>query len=76
LRLVTPRVSMDAKDDPLSIDAGARLLRKYLDMYSSLPLALWAYNAGPGRVNETGDVPRIRETIEYVQSILSVVFKK
>jgi soluble lytic murein transglycosylase-like protein len=66
----------DPFDPAQSIDAGARLLRKYIDIYGSVPLALGAYNAGPGRVTEAGDVPGIRETIEYVQRILSVAFKK
>ena len=66
----------DPFDPAQNIDAGARLLRKYLDQYGSLPLALGAYNAGPARVNETGDVPRIRETLEYVQAVLSLLPKK
>jgi soluble lytic murein transglycosylase-like protein len=60
----------DAKE---SIDGGARILRKYLDMYKSLPLALGAYNAGPGRVNRTGEVPKIPETLDYVKQILSTL---
>jgi hypothetical protein len=66
-------------DDPFdpaqNIEGGARLLRKYLDMYRSLPLALGAYNAGPARVNQTGQVPRIPETVEYVRRILSFLPK-
>ena len=34
-------------------------------------LALGAYNAGPERVEESGGVPQIPETIRYVQQILS-----
>jgi soluble lytic murein transglycosylase-like protein len=64
----------DPFDPAQSIDGGARLLRKYLDLYAgSLPLALGAYNAGPARVNEAGDVPKIPETVNYVQRILELL---
>jgi len=63
-------------DPAQSVDAGARLLRKYLDTYGSLPLALGAYNAGPARVNEAGEVPKIRETLDYVRNILSTMGNK
>lgn len=52
-----------------NVRVGARYLRQLLDRYAgSLPLALAAYNAGPGRVEDK--IPDIAETREYVASIL------
>lgn len=53
-----------------NVDAGARLLKQLLKIYD-LPTALAAYNAGPGRVNQSGGIPNIPETLDYVQRILS-----
>jgi hypothetical protein len=42
-----------------------------LDRFGEMPLALAAYNAGPGRVRRAGNtIPNIRETQRYVPSIL------
>lgn len=59
--------------DPLqNVLAGSRFLRSLLDRYrGDLPLALGAYNAGPGRVDRAGGVPAIPETQQYVRDILS-----
>jgi len=55
-----------------NIDGGTRYFRKLLDTYDgNLTLSLAAYNAGPGRVNKNGPLPRIRETLEYVQKVTS-----
>jgi len=32
--------------------------------------ALAAYNAGPGRVEQAGGIPRIRETQSYVAAVI------
>jgi soluble lytic murein transglycosylase-like protein len=54
-----------------SVEAGSRLLRQLLDRYhGDLALALSAYNAGAGRVDQAGGIPRIPETRNYVDSIL------
>ncbi len=59
-------------DDPLAnLEGGARYLREQLDRFDGdLELALAAYNAGPGRVEDAGGIPRIRETQVYVSSIM------
>jgi soluble lytic murein transglycosylase-like protein len=61
-------------DPRQNVAAGARFLRALIDRYEGdLTLALGAYNAGPGRVDETGGVPAIQETQDYISSILSAV---
>ncbi len=59
-------------DDPLAnLEGGARYLRQQLDRFDGdLEKALAAYNAGPGRVEQAGGVPRIRETQKYVAAIM------
>jgi hypothetical protein len=51
---------------------GARYLRQQLNEFQSVPLALAAYNAGPGRVRRYGGVPPIEETRNYVAQIYGV----
>jgi soluble lytic murein transglycosylase-like protein len=61
----------DAFDPKQNIDGGARFLKQLLDKYKGdLPLALGAYNAGPTTVDQTGKVPDIPETRDYVAAIL------
>ena len=59
-------------DDPFAnLEGGARYLRQQLDRFDGdLEKALAAYNAGPGRVQQAGGVPRIRETQTYVAAVL------
>lgn len=59
-------------DDPAAnLEGGARYLREQIDRFEGdLERALAAYNAGPGRVERAGGVPRIRETQAYVTSII------
>ncbi|WP_407924977.1 lytic transglycosylase domain-containing protein [Croceibacterium salegens] len=59
-------------DDPLgNLEGGARYLRQQLDRFNGdLEKALAAYNAGPGRVEQAGGIPRIRETQTYVAAIM------
>lgn len=62
----------DAFDPKENVNAGARLLKQLLQSYGGdLPLALGAFNAGPGKVNQVGGVPDYPETIDYVQKVLS-----
>lgn len=60
----------DPFDPQANIDGGTRYLSKMLSLFAgNKPLALAAYNAGPGKVIGIGQVPRIKETIEYVQRV-------
>ncbi len=69
-------------DDPFdpkqNVEAGTKLLKSLLDRYKNDPaLALGAYNAGSGRVDREGGVPKIPETMDYVTTILDKLgFKK
>ncbi|NEY92021.1 lytic transglycosylase domain-containing protein [Tabrizicola oligotrophica] len=57
-------------DDPqLQLDAGARYLLEQLSAFGSMPLALAAYNAGPGAVQKYGGIPPYQETQDYVVRI-------
>ena len=64
-------------DDPFdaerAIDAQAHLMRDLLRQFGSVPLALAAYNAGPGPVAACHCVPDIPETQAYVARILGLM---
>jgi soluble lytic murein transglycosylase-like protein len=64
-------------DDPFdaerAIDAQAHLMRDLLRRFGSVPLALAAYNAGPGAVAACGCIPNIPETQGYVARILGLM---
>jgi len=63
----------DPFDAIASIDAQARLMRDLLRRFGSVPLALAAYNAGPGAVAACVCVPPIAETRGYVARILGLL---
>lgn len=53
-----------------NIDGGTRYFKKLLDDYDGdLVRSLAAYNAGPGKVAKKGPLPRIQETLKYVQRV-------
>lgn len=57
-------------DDPmLQLDGGARYFLTQLKTFGSVPLALAAYNAGPGNVTKHGGIPPFKETRDYVVRI-------
>jgi soluble lytic murein transglycosylase-like protein len=61
----------DVFDPKQNIEAGATYLRQLLDKYKDdVKLALAAYNAGPTTVDQTGAIPDIKETRDYVEGVI------
>ena len=58
-------------DPDANLHGGARYLARQLSRFQSVPLALAAYNAGPGAVLRWGGIPPYAETQAYVAQILS-----
>lgn len=63
-------LGVDPSDLADNIRGGALYLRRQLDRFGSVPLALAAYNAGPGAVIRYRGVPPFRETQNYVAGIM------
>jgi soluble lytic murein transglycosylase-like protein len=61
---------VDAFDVRQNILGGSRYLRRLVDRFGSLKLAVAAYNAGPGAVEKFGGIPPYEETRRYVQVVL------
>ena len=62
----------DPFDPAQAIPAAARLLSGHVRAFGSVPLALAAYNAGPGAVQRYGGVPPYAETQAYVARVLAL----
>lgn len=66
------QMGVNPNDPHANLEGGARYLRMQLDAFGGdVEKALAAYNAGPGRVHAAGGIPRIRETQNYVASIMA-----
>jgi soluble lytic murein transglycosylase-like protein len=63
----------DPFDPERAIDAQAHLMSDLLRQFRSIPLALAAYNAGPGAVAACDCVPPYPETRAYVARILGLL---
>ena len=63
----------DPFDPAQAIDAQAHLMHDMLARFGSVPLALAAYNAGPGAVAACGCVPPYPETRAYVAKIIGLL---
>jgi soluble lytic murein transglycosylase-like protein len=61
---------VDPHDPEQNLEGGARYLRMMYDKFGDWRLALAAYNAGPGAVEQHGGIPPYRETRNYVRTIL------
>lgn len=59
-------LGVNAFDPAQAVDGAARLLKHHLKEFGSVPLALAAYNAGPGAVHRYGGIPPYAETQAYV----------
>ena len=67
-------MGVNAFDPTQAIDAAAKILSGSLAKYNgSVPLALAAYNAGPGAVAQYGGIPPYSETQNYVRSITAMM---
>jgi transglycosylase-like protein with SLT domain/NlpC/P60 family protein len=63
----------DSFDPAQAVDGAARLLHDLTERFGSTPLALAAYNAGPGAVLRYDGIPPYPETQNYVRSIMSML---
>lgn len=63
-------LGVDINDPHQNLEGGARYLRMMHDKFGSWRLALAAYNAGPGAVEQHGGIPPYTETKNYVKAIL------
>ena len=67
-------LGVDPRDPVANLTGGARYLRQLLDGFDgNVEKALAAYNAGAGRVRKANGIPAIRETQDYVRSIVQRV---
>jgi soluble lytic murein transglycosylase-like protein len=64
------RLGVDINDPAQNLEGGARYLRMMYDRFGTWRLALAAYNAGPGAVEEHDGIPPYDETQNYVLAIL------
>lgn len=62
----------DAFDPQQNVRGGVTYLRRMIDRFGRMELALAAYNAGPEAVARYGGIPPYRETRQYVDRVLSV----
>lgn len=63
-------LGVDPFDPVQNLRGGARYYRQQLDRFGDPAIALAAYNAGPGRVQQYGGIPPFEETQNYVARIL------
>lgn len=63
------QLGVDPHDPVANLEGGARYLKMQYQAFGSWPLALAAYNAGPGAVQQYGGIPPYAETQGYVQTI-------
>ncbi len=66
------RPSDDPIEPAINVEVGARYFASQLKLFEGdLPLALAAYNSGPGNVIRFAGIPPFRETRRYVRRVLA-----
>lgn len=60
---------VDPFDPEANVMAGCAYLKRQLDRFGSLELALAAYNAGPANVEKHHGIPPFAETREYIKRV-------
>lgn len=56
-----------------NIEGGVKYFKYLLEEFDqNIPLALAAYNAGPGRVKKSRGIPNIKETQDYVKKVIDL----
>ena len=66
-------LGVDPWNPSQAVQGAAQLLSGYLHKFGTVPLALAAYNAGPGAVEQYGGVPPYTETQNYVSKITGLM---
>lgn len=66
-------LGVDPSNPAQAVDGAARLLRQHLRTFGSVPLALAAYNAGPGAVRRYDGIPPYAETRAYVKRVVELM---
>lgn len=64
-------LGVDPTDPYQNVEGGMRYLAQQYERFGTWPLALAAYNAGPGAVIKYGGIPPFEETQNYVPAILN-----
>lgn len=65
-------MGVDPLDPESAIMGAAKYLRQSWDKFGKPELALAAYNAGGGAVNQYGGIPPYKETQDYVKNIMAM----
>jgi soluble lytic murein transglycosylase-like protein len=78
MQLMPATAQAFAVTDPFApaqnVEAGAKYLKQLIERYhGDVRLALGAYNAGAGRVDQAGGIPDIPETIDYIRRIMDAL---
>lgn len=60
---------VDPLNVPQAIDYAGSFLRQLYGQFKSWPLAVAAYNAGPGNVRKYKGIPPFKETQDYVKGV-------